>query len=191
MPTLHVDQELHPHNKTRQPCHDEAFRSAARLGAAHDRTSIRSSLPPVHLGAAPQRVTIRLMSDAAVFPPTAQPTRLVNLTPHAVTLLGGEHSVTLEPAGPAARVTMATEVVETLQLEDGLSLSIRQGTPGAITGLPDPEPGVVVIVSRLVADAALRSDVVYPDDLVRNDTGQVIGCRGLGRPAGVVPLDDA
>ena len=48
--------------------------------------------------------------------------------------------------------------------------------------LPDPVPGVLLIVSRMVAEhTAGRDDLVFPDDLVRDESGAVTGCRRLGR----------
>ena len=53
---------------------------------------------------------------------------------------------------------------------------------GAVEGLPDPEEGVVWIVSRVVAEAAKeRDDLLVTDDAVRDDQGRIIGCRALAR----------
>jgi hypothetical protein len=49
--------------------------------------------------------------------------------------------------------------------------------------LPAPQPGVWLVVPRVVADACPgRRDLVFPYREVRDDTGRVIGCTALGRP---------
>lgn len=51
---------------------------------------------------------------------------------------------------------------------------------GEVTGLPDYEEGVYLLVSTMVREALpLRSDLVSPGQLLRNDKGEVIGCLGL------------
>jgi len=51
---------------------------------------------------------------------------------------------------------------------------------GAVTGLPDPQPDTIFVVSALVAQAVPdRQDVFITDDAVRDDQGRLIGCRAL------------
>jgi hypothetical protein len=56
---------------------------------------------------------------------------------------------------------------------------------GPIEGLPGPEPGVIYVVSALVAQAARRADVVSPatgHPLARRDGGgQVVSVPGFVR----------
>ena len=52
---------------------------------------------------------------------------------------------------------------------------------GEVTGLPDPQVGVIYIVSGMVATAASREDVMSPGRPVRDIAGNVIGCYGLRR----------
>jgi len=111
--------------------------------------------------------------------------KLVNLTPHSITVLGGDAPLVLAPSGSVARV--ATETRELRKL-DGVSILVQ--TYGEITGLPaySPSDGCYV-VSALVrlADAADRAtrgdapreDVLSPGELVRDAAGQPVGCRGL------------
>jgi hypothetical protein len=50
------------------------------------------------------------------------------------------------------------------------------------TELPAWEYGKFYIVSRIVAEACRdRFDLVFPYDLVRNDEGAIVGCRGFAR----------
>jgi hypothetical protein len=52
---------------------------------------------------------------------------------------------------------------------------------GEITGLPDAQPGVILIVSAMVAKEARRPDVVSPGPAIRDESGRIIGCAGLTR----------
>lgn len=64
-----------------------------------------------------------------------------------------------------------------LHLADGQVVTIDPA-------LPDPVPGTVHIVARVVAaQAPERDDLVWPDDLIRDDQGRVVGCRALGAAA--------
>lgn len=90
----------------------------------------------------------------------------VNLTPHPIVIRG----VYLPPSGQVARVEEEIE-------GDGLVVRAR---PGEITGLPPAQPdGRLFIVSRPVAMAARRADVVAPHDIVRDAAGQPTGARRL------------
>lgn len=98
----------------------------------------------------------------------------VNLTPHEI------HEVTTDfrlPSSGVARICMESRVV---RVEAGIPIS--QSVPvGAITGLPAPVQGTTYIVSALCLNAidASRTDCVAPGDVVRNELGTVIGCRGF------------
>ena len=50
----------------------------------------------------------------------------------------------------------------------------------ALRNLPAARPGVLLIVSRLVAEALPEPpDLVVPDDFVFKPPGRVVGCRSL------------
>ena len=97
---------------------------------------------------------------------------LVNLTPHAIVIVGGP---TLPPSGALARC--ATKSVFAGEHASVLLASVAYG---AVEGLPEPVPGVIYIVSALVRSAVpSRLDVASPGDLVRDFAGAVIGCKNL------------
>lgn len=111
--------------------------------------------------------------------------KIVNLTPHAVTVLSqdGAVKVTVPPSGAVARVTQATEPATH---GEWAAVSAQYGFPvsvpvyGAMDGLPEQAPGTIYIVSAMVRAAApSRLDLASPGDLVRNEAGQPTGCRGL------------
>lgn len=117
--------------------------------------------------------------------------QLINKTPHPVTL----GSITHSPVGSPARVSTSEETVDTLALGcpvHGMDdpeccdhyevVQVIKSVLGEVTDLPDPQPGVCLIVSRLVASACPdRYDLLVPARLVRDDQGRVIGCSALER----------
>lgn len=98
--------------------------------------------------------------------------QFINLTPHRVVVIDGP---VIEPSGEVARVAQSYEQVGN---EGGVPLF--RTVLGQVEGLPDPQPGVMYVVSGMVR-AALphRSDLASPGQLVRDDQGRVTGCRGL------------
>lgn len=112
--------------------------------------------------------------------------RLVNLTPHEVVVLVGEDAIAVPATRPDARCEVAREALEPLQvwhLGRAVAIPLGRARYGAVTGLPGPQPDLVYIVSRAVAEARPdRNDLVFPDEVERDAAGIVIGCRALGRP---------
>lgn len=105
--------------------------------------------------------------------------RLINLTPHPVTING----VTIQPAGPAPRCPTTVTPLPPLVV-DGQEIPVEQVSMGQVTGLPDPVNDVALIVSRPVAEAAShRRDLYIPHKLTRDASGAVIGCAALGQVA--------
>jgi hypothetical protein len=98
----------------------------------------------------------------------------VNLTPHAINVVNGP---TFPPSGNLARVKSHLGPAEDI---DGVPVSV-QGF-GEVEGLPEPQPNTIFIVSGLVKSRCQdRADVVVPGDQVRNEAGQVVGCKCLVR----------
>jgi hypothetical protein len=110
-------------------------------------------------------------------------TQLINLTPHPVRIVGPDNELIAQLPGAAlpARRTEQTRQVGLLAL-GGTSVPLLTVRYGPIHDLPGPQPNVVYVVSRLVADACPgRDDLVVPADLVRDPDGTPIGCRALAR----------
>lgn len=103
---------------------------------------------------------------------------LVNMTPHALNIIqrNGE-TLTVAPSGWVPRCSSTEEVDGVI----GGLIELTRQTLGEVEGLPDPIPGAFYVVSRLVASAANRPDLLVPGPLVRDDQGRVIGCKGLSR----------
>lgn len=107
--------------------------------------------------------------------------RLVNLTPHPVTLIVGDQTLTIPPEPTPARCSETRTVVGSVEV-DGLEVPVTVVGFGEVQGLPDPQEGVLYVVSRIVAEARRdRADLVIPDDLVRDGEGRIIGAKALAR----------
>jgi hypothetical protein len=100
-------------------------------------------------------------------------TKVVNLTPHEINIVG-EQNRNILPSGQVARVTEEIKRVGTV---DGIPIIHK--TFGEVEGLPEPQSDTVFIVSLLVAQAAKRIDVLAIGETVRNEKGQVIGAKSL------------
>jgi len=101
--------------------------------------------------------------------------KFVNLTPHDVHIHTPNGAViTIERSGIIARV--ATSSVE-VSCEGGVRF--RRTTLGETIGLPEQVKGTIYIASRMFAAAVRRADVVSPDEPVRDEAGQIIGCLAL------------
>jgi hypothetical protein len=112
-------------------------------------------------------------------------TTIVNLTPHALVLLGpsGEETI-IPPSGAVARVTSRPGAAEALE---GVPVPVIGATVfGEVEGLPAPVPGTYYLVSGLVAGRTSRADVLAPatgpnDNARRDEAGRITGVRALVR----------
>lgn len=106
---------------------------------------------------------------------------VINATPHALHIIGndGAVAVTIEPSGVVARCT-----VERMADGEVNGIPVNSTVYGKLGGLPDEERGTMYVVSSLAAIAGKvegRSDLLVPDDVVRDEDGKIIGCRALAR----------
>lgn len=105
--------------------------------------------------------------------------KFVNLTPHIVNTINSFGKITnvILPAGIVVRCKMEREFVGYAG-----EVSVFETHSGACVGLPEPVADVIYIVSQMVSAACShREDVVFPDELVRDENGAVIGCRSFAR----------
>ena len=129
--------------------------------------------------------------------------KVVNLTPHSINFIlpynieigqdelgtpeyvTEERSYSLPPSGTVARCNVDREKKDKIIDEiDGweITIPVTKTRFGEVEGLPEPQEGTIYIVSNLVAQAVPdREDVFFPDDIVRDSQGNVIGCRALGK----------
>lgn len=110
---------------------------------------------------------------------------LVNLTPHPLRLISGGVETVLDPSGVVARVLPG--VASVLLATEGFPVPIyTREILGSVSGLPEPAPGVLYVVSLAVATALAgsRKDVLRPgtgpnDDPVRDEKGHIVGVTRL------------
>lgn len=105
-----------------------------------------------------------------------------NLTPHDITLVRDEVKVLIPASGKVCRVLTQTYDSHNIVLLNGMTIPVVKTRFGEIEGLPPKQNGKVYIVSQIVRSALTakgedRPDVVVPADLVRDDKGNIIGCR--------------
>lgn len=113
----------------------------------------------------------------------------LNATPHAIHLLAGEKRIVIPKSGLKIRVDSDHEVVDSIAVK-GQEIEIRARTFGAVTvtneggevvNFPAKEEGRLIIVSRIVAEAMSRDDLVIVDGTVRDEEGRIIGCTAFAR----------
>ena len=123
---------------------------------------------------------------------------IVNLTPHDVAIynvsdciLNSGSLYLREKAGmkypkplrvyPAAKESArAIYVQKPVGTVDGYLIYRR--APREIIGLPEPKSDTVYIVSKMLAQACPeRTDLIFPGTLVRNESGDVVGCIDFSR----------
>ena len=84
---------------------------------------------------------------------------------------------TYPAAKEPARVTF---VQKTAGMADGIL--IYWWAPEEIVNLPEPKPDTYYIVSKMLAQACPeREDFILPGNLVRNESGDVVGCIDFSR----------
>lgn len=122
---------------------------------------------------------------------------IINCTPHDVSIYNTtdccmyngslylregdeEHPEPLSVYPAAKKPARAIYVHRTAGLADG-DLIYRMA-PREIIGLPDPKPGTYYIVSKMLAQACPeRKDLIFPGTVVRDESGDVVGCIDFSR----------
>jgi len=139
---------------------------------------------------------ILVNSEGVPFPRSG--IKIVNCTAHDISIRGESDEVilTIEPSGRAARCEMKVDHLGDFHRVSGDGYSLSEAciplfgvgqTNGSVTrDLPVPKEGVMYIVSKIVAMAnPHREDLLMIWDTVRDDSGKVLGCRGLSLPSAV------
>ena len=98
---------------------------------------------------------------------------LINLTAHTITEV--TTGVSIPSSGRVARVKTSTR-----KAGEFLGYPIFESTFGPVEGLPEPEEGVMYIVSALCMNACPeRYDLLSPGNLLRDENGSPCGCIGF------------
>ncbi len=107
--------------------------------------------------------------------------KLKNFTPHNVVIVINTTKIVI-PSDGIARVTETKTVTPSIDV-DGVIIETFMSAFGEVENLPPQEEEVMIIVSALVASAAKgRDDLLVPGELVRDDGGNIVGCKSLRRP---------
>jgi hypothetical protein len=106
---------------------------------------------------------------------------LRNLTPHVVNIVHADgRVVSLPPSGTVARCEVHRNNVLDVAFEGCGAIPVGRLRYGA-ADLPEQHPGVMLIVSIVVAQRSDRTDLLVVDGEIRNDEGTIIGASGLAR----------
>lgn len=102
--------------------------------------------------------------------------KIKNLTPHAIIIhMKDNKRIEIPASGKVARCNSTSAIVGEWE---GIPLALTKF--GEVTDLPEQEDGVILIVSALVRQALRhRGDLASPSDLVRDEQGNIIGCKAL------------
>ena len=104
--------------------------------------------------------------------------RIINLTPHAINVLSKDDDIVATfPSEGLARATEKSEFSHKVG-----SFDVVKTQYGEPEGLPAYEAETYLVVSKITAEAAraygrTTDDLLLTSDLVRNEQGQIIGCR--------------
>ncbi len=107
---------------------------------------------------------------------------IINLTPHEINIYKGDENIlTIAPSGSVARCSQVDN-------EDGFINFLGKDVPlfntnyNEIENLPPEKPNTFYVVSMIIANRSpKRKDLLIPVGIVRNEKGQIIGCKGLSR----------
>jgi hypothetical protein len=105
-------------------------------------------------------------------------TLIKNLTPHTVTIIKstGEQIIYM-PTGVIPRLS-----TKTIQVGAVDGIPITSTVFGEVQDMPEQQQDVYLIVSRMVLSALPnRSDLLVPNELVRDSKGMIVGCRSLAK----------
>jgi len=104
---------------------------------------------------------------------------VINKTPHAVNIVGPNGQVVRTYEKSDSQIRLAVITIRGNNLPDGTPTSKTEfGDP---EGLPDFEQGTFYIVSQMVQTALPeRKDLLVPAEIVRDEKGNIVGCKSLG-----------
>ena len=107
----------------------------------------------------------------------------INGTPHALTMYGYDKQTPLCVIPLSGTVVRVPDEYQPLpETFPGIPETLNINHPDQCIGLPDPIPGVFIIVSRVAAEALKiyhRPDIRVPGEPIRDRTGTQIGAVGI------------
>lgn len=107
----------------------------------------------------------------------------INGTPHALTMYGYDKQTVLCVIPLSGTVVRVPDEYQPLpETFPGIPETLNINHPDQCIGLPDPIPGMFIIVSRVAAEALKiyhRPDIRVPGEPIRDRTGIQIGAVGI------------
>jgi len=102
--------------------------------------------------------------------------KIINKTPHPVNVITDDGTITFpKPNDP---VRLSSDETQTGTINGIPVFSVTYGSGN----MPEQENGVAYIVSALVKNAYPdRPDLLIPHGLVRDDEGNIVGCKGFAQ----------
>lgn len=111
----------------------------------------------------------------------------INGTPHALTMYGYDKQTPLCVIPLSGTVVRVPDEYQPLpEMIPGIPETLNITHPEQCVGLPNPIPGMYIIVSRVAAEALKiyhRLDIRVPGEPVRNQSGIQIGAVGISHYA--------
>lgn len=104
--------------------------------------------------------------------------QIINLTPHTIKVVDVNNQVIREyPA--SGIVARAATIAEAVGEVDGIA--VKHTAFGEVQGLPEPQDGVIYLVSMVVAQAVKRLDIIAPDTgpTAYRENGLIVGVRNF------------
>ncbi len=104
-------------------------------------------------------------------------TQIKNYTPHPISICNNAGDI-IRVIQPEGLVRLKAGTVPAGEIDGILVTRTEFGQP---EGLPDFKEGTFYIVSQLVKSAMpSRSDLLVPAEVVRDEKGNIVGCKSLG-----------
>lgn len=105
---------------------------------------------------------------------------VINKTPHAVHIVDSDGRIVKTYEKGDSQIRLTAKTVQDIPLADGTPTTRTEfGEP---EGLPSFQEGIFYIVSQLVKNTLPnRTDLLVPAEVVRDEKGNIIGCKSLGR----------
>lgn len=99
-----------------------------------------------------------------------------NYTPHDIVICFYDGASITIPSKGVARCLSGEQILGQVDL-----MPIYKIEYGEVSGLPEPKEDTIYIVSKIVAEAlkGKRDDLFIVASTIKDENGQVIGCRGL------------
>jgi len=104
---------------------------------------------------------------------------IINKTPHPINIVDNEGKIIRTIEKDKVPIRLASKTVQVGKINN---IPISETKFGEPTGLPESVKGVFYIVSQLVMNALPhRTDFLIPAEVARDNEGNIIGCRSLGK----------